>query len=79
MLPTIQQDVSLGCAELETFAPGLYVDQMGGQYFYLTGIVAGIAKRLWDNPRLRSPAFIADVLEELRRELIDRSCTELMD
>jgi hypothetical protein len=64
---------------LERVAPGLYVDDLGVEYFYLTGIYASVARHVLNRPLLNTPAFIANVLGELRYALQDRSCLELTD
>ena len=65
--------------ELQRLAPGYYVDPLGGGFFYLTGIYASISVYLLQNPRLNTPAFLAEVLEELRSSLEDQYWIELMD
>jgi len=63
----------------ERLTPGFYVDSLGGEYFYLTGLYGYVVKRLLDGPGLNTPAFVVGVLEELRRQLTDRYCVELTD
>lgn len=81
MLPTMNCDPLKTRVCLERVAPGFYLDAMGSEYFYLTGMLAFVTKRLWDNPHLHlnTAAFVAETLENLRRELNERLCTELMD
>jgi hypothetical protein len=64
--------------ELRRIAPGFYLDLLGGGYFYLTGMYASFS-HLLDNPRLNTPAFVTEVLEELRRSMEDVYWVELMD
>lgn len=79
MLPSPNQDQLKTHVGLERVASGYYLDAMGREYFYLSGLLAWVTKRLWDNPRLNTPALVVDVLEDIRRELNGRLCTELMD
>lgn len=65
--------------ELRPLAPGFYVDLLGGGYFYLTGIFPSVSIYLLEHPRLNSPAFVTDLLEELRNSLEDLYWIELMD
>ena len=65
--------------ELQRLGPGYYVDPLGGGYFYLTGIYASISLYLIENPLLNTPAFVAEVLEELRKSLEAGYWIELMD
>ena len=65
--------------ELRQLAPGFYIDLLGGEYFYLTGMFASISVYLLENPRLNTPVIVAEVLEELRRSLEDVYWIELMD
>jgi len=65
--------------ELRRIAPGFYVDLLGGGYFYLTGMFAAISIYLLDEPRLNTPAFVVEVLEELRNSLEDVHWIELTD
>lgn len=65
--------------ELKRVAPGFYVDGFGLEYFYLTGLYARMTNRLLENPALNTPAFVTEVLYELRSALQDMDCTELMD
>ncbi len=64
---------------LERIVPGFYVDDAGGEYFYLTGLYVCMTHRLLENPLLNTPAFVAEVLHELRAALKNMDCTELMD
>jgi hypothetical protein len=64
---------------MKQIRPGFYVDGLGGEYFYLTGMYASVSKRLLEKPALNTPAFVVDVLEELRRSLESIYCIELMD
>lgn len=61
--------------ELQRLAPGVYVDVLGGGYFYLAGMYGVINKYGLGN----TPAFLADVLEGLRRSLEDMCWIELVD
>jgi hypothetical protein len=65
--------------DLQKLAPGLYIDDTGSEYFYLTGLYPTIAHRLLKNPLLDTPAFVSGVLRELRYALQERCCMELMD
>ena len=63
---------------LRKTAPGLYVDDRGAEYFYLTDMFVCVSQRMLKNPNLYTPAFIVDVLDELRESL--HLCRmELMD
>lgn len=64
---------------LRRVTPGFYVDEIGWEYFYLTGLYSKFAPRILNKPMLNSPAFIANVLYDLRCELETLCCTELMD
>jgi hypothetical protein len=64
---------------LRQVAPGFYVDEIGIDYFYLTALYPSIAHRLLKNPLLNTPAFVSDVLSELRCQLEHVYCMELMD
>jgi hypothetical protein len=54
---------------LRKTAPGLYVDDRGAEYFYLTDMFVCVSQRILKNPNLYTPAFIVDVLDELRESL----------
>jgi hypothetical protein len=64
---------------LRKLAPGRYLDDRGAEYFYLTGLYPSVAHRLLKTPPLNTPACITDILSELRCELENRYCKELMD
>jgi hypothetical protein len=51
---------------LRKTAPGLYVDDRGAEYFYLTDMFVCVSQRILKNPNLYTPAFIVGVLDELR-------------
>jgi hypothetical protein len=63
---------------LKKTAPGLYVDDRGTEYFYLTDMFVCVSQRMVQNPILYTPAFIVDVLDELR-ESFHFFRMELMD
>ncbi len=65
--------------DLRQVAPGLYVDGLGTEYFYLAGLYPQVAQRLLENPLLNTPVFVSDVLCELRCTLGNLYCIELMD
>lgn len=75
----IRQPVVPTGRNLRQTAPGLYVDEAGAQYFYLTGMYSVIERCIGRNPLLNSPGFMVDVLGELRTELRDMCRTELLD
>ena len=54
---------------LKKTAPGLYVDDRGAEYFYLTDMFVCVSQRMLRNPNLYTQAFIVDVLDELRESL----------
>lgn len=64
---------------LRKLAPGRYLDDRGAEYFYLTGLYPSVAHRLLKVPPLNTPACITDILSELRCELENRYCKELID
>ena len=64
---------------LRQVTPGFYVDEIGWEYFYLTGLYSRVATQIVNKPMLNSPAFISNVLYDLRCELEGFFCTELMD
>jgi hypothetical protein len=64
---------------LQQISPGLYVDEIGSEYFYLTGIYSKFAHHLLGKPLLNSPKLISRLFDELRSELQALCCTELMD
>jgi hypothetical protein len=78
MQSTPQHDVPTG-RYLRQTDPGLYVDEAGSQYFYLTAMYPVIARCIGRNPLLNTPAFVVDVLTELRIELRGMCRTELLD
>ena len=53
---------------MERIAPGLYVDDKGAEYFYLTAMYPCIAQRMLRTPGLYTPSFVVDILKELREE-----------
>jgi hypothetical protein len=57
----------------------MYIDETGAEYFYLTAVYSCVGHRLLRNPVLNTPAFVSDVLYELRCALQKLHCTELMD
>jgi len=74
-----QQHVrTTGCG-LQQVGPGFYIDEGGTEYFYLTGLYISVGHRLLRDPLLNTPAFVSDVLCELRCVLEKFCCTELMD
>ena len=78
MLRSKYQDL-FNSDELKRLAPGLYVDLFGGGYFYLAGMFGAINKHVFGKNRMNSPAFLTDVLEDLRRSLEDMYWIELTD
>lgn len=64
---------------LRQVGPGFYVDGLGAEYFYLTGLYPQVAQRLLENPLLNTPVFVSDVLCELRYALGNLHCIELTD
>jgi hypothetical protein len=64
---------------LRQVTPGFYVDEIGSEYFYLTGLYSKFAHKLLNKPLLNTPALISEVLYDLRCELETFCCTELMD
>lgn len=64
---------------LRQVTPGFYIDEIGWEYFYLTGIYSSIAHRLVNKPMLNTPALVSRLLCDLRCELENIWCTELMD
>ena len=64
---------------LERVGPGYYVDSLGSEYFYLTGMYPCVLKHLDNRPAFLTDAFIVAVLDDLRTTLKDRYCEELMD
>lgn len=64
---------------LRQVSPGFYVDEIGWEYFYLTGVYSKFAHNLINKPLLNTPALISRVLEAVRTELDNFCCTELMD
>ena len=78
MLRSKYQDL-FSSDELQRFAPGLYVDLLGGGYFYLSGMFGAINKHVFGKNLMNSPAFLTDVLEELRRSLEEMYWIELTD
>ena len=76
-LHTKEHDQPTG-ENLVRLSPGLYIDDTGASYFYLTGMYPVIAQRLLQNPSLYTPAFLVEVLGELRDSL-DPFQMELMD
>jgi hypothetical protein len=65
--------------DLERVGPGFYVDNLGSEYFYLTGMYPCLLKHLPRQQPFRAAGFIAAVLEDLRTTLQGRYCEELMD
>lgn len=63
---------------LERVGPGFYVDNLGSEYFYLTGMYPCLLRHL-NGPLLRTTGFIVAVLDDLRSTLRERYCEELMD
>jgi hypothetical protein len=63
---------------LRKTAPGLYIDDRGAEYFYLTDMFVCVSQRMLKNPHLYSPAFVVDVLDELRESFYPFRM-ELMD
>lgn len=73
-----QRDLPTG-EELTQTAPGLYVDEIGVEYFYLTGMYAVVMKCLGRHPLLNTPEFVVDILRQLRAELLATCSMELLD
>lgn len=73
-----QLDMPMG-GKLTRTAPGLYVDETGAEYFYLTGMYPVIAQCLGQNHLLNTPASLVDILGELRTELSNVCRVELVD
>lgn len=69
MEPSIEQYVKRTGNNLESFAPGHYVDDSGAEFFYLTGMYVCIAQRVVENPGLYTHAFVVEVLSKLRSDL----------
>lgn len=44
-------------SRLRMVAPGFYMDPLGGEYFYLTGLFACMTTRLRDNPLVNTLEF----------------------
>jgi hypothetical protein len=65
--------------QLQRLSPGFYVDLLGGGYFYLTGMYASISRLLLQHPRLNTPAFVVEVMQDLRQSLEDVYWIELTD
>jgi hypothetical protein len=65
--------------DLRQVTPGFYVDEIGMEYFYLPGLYPRLANRLLENPLLDTPAFVSELLCELRGRLENWFCVELMD
>ena len=63
---------------LRKTAPGLYVDDRGAEYFYLADMFLCVSQRMLQNPHLYTPAFVVEVLNELR-ESFHPFRMELMD
>jgi hypothetical protein len=64
---------------LEKLAPGLYADDLGLRYFYLTGMYVCVNSSLLRASVPNSPRLVTDILEELRQDFAAVSCIELMD
>ncbi len=64
---------------LEKVASGFYVDSLGSEYFYLTGMYPSVLKHLGRSPAFLTTGFIVAVLDDLRTTLRERYCEELMD
>jgi hypothetical protein len=64
---------------LERVGPGFYVDSLGSEYFYLTGMYPCLLKHLGERPAFLNSSFIVAVLDDLRSTLRERYCEELMD
>jgi hypothetical protein len=78
-MQSLRQPVVPTGRNLRQTAPGLYVDEAGSQYFYLTGMYAVIERCIGRNPLLNTPGFMVNVFGELRTELRDMCHTELWD
>ncbi len=74
--PLESMQVSEGLARIK---PGLYVDNTGRKYFYLTGVYDLVTDRLLERPSLNTPEFVSTVLNGVRAELEKDKCTEWMD
>jgi hypothetical protein len=79
MAPNARQHNWVTGRGLRQVTPGFYVDEIGWEYFYLTGIYSKFAARILCKPMLNTPAFVSSVLDELRSEFEAFCCTELMD
>lgn len=64
---------------LREVSPGVYVDKIGNEYFYLTGMYASIAHLSLNEPLLNTPVFISKVLRTFRSVYERMGSTELMD
>ena len=78
MLDTPRGGVAPGRG-LERVGPGFYVDSLGSEYFYLTGMYSCVLQHLPRESPFRSTGFIVAVLDDLRSTLAGRYCEELMD
>jgi hypothetical protein len=67
------------CLWLEKVAPGIYVDDLGLRYFYLSGLYVCVNSTLLRHGMPITPGLLADILDEFRRDLSRASCIELMD
>lgn len=64
---------------LERVGPGFYLDSLGAEYFYLTGMYPCVLKHLSGQPAFLTAGFIVAVLDDLRAALMESRCEELMD
>lgn len=78
MTRTRHHDVPAGGA-LTKVAPGLYIDETGAEYFYLSGLYPCVAQQLAENPLLNTPGFVVDILGEIRTALAESCRLELLD
>jgi hypothetical protein len=69
----------LASRPLAKLAPGLYADDLGLRYFYLTGMYVSVNSSLLRASVPGSPGLVTDILEELRQDFTSVSCIELMD